>query len=57
MDLGNEDAAVRPGVIGGYVMALQTRIPARDEAAEYYFRYIDRVPEGDVIPPEWPTNP
>jgi hypothetical protein len=21
-------------------MALQTRIPARDEAAEYYFRYI-----------------
>jgi hypothetical protein len=23
--------------------------PARDEAAPYYFRYIDRVPAGDVV--------
>jgi hypothetical protein len=23
--------------------------PGRDEAAEYYFRYIDRVPEADVV--------
>jgi hypothetical protein len=23
--------------------------PGRDEAAEYYFRYIDRVPEADVL--------
>jgi hypothetical protein len=25
-----------------------SRAPARDEAAEYYFRYIDRVPAGDI---------
>src|ERR1041385_4322477 len=24
-------------------------VPARDETAPYYFRYIDRVPEGDVV--------
>jgi DinB superfamily len=23
-------------------------VPARDEAAEYYFKYIDQVPEGDI---------
>ena len=23
--------------------------PGRDEAAEYYFRYIDRVPPGDIL--------
>lgn len=26
-----------------------TTRPARDEAAEYYFRYIDQVPAGDVV--------
>lgn len=25
------------------------RAPARDEAADYYFRYIDRVPGGDIL--------
>src|SRR5215471_17758022 len=24
-------------------------IPARDEAAPYYYRYIDRVPEEDIV--------
>lgn len=27
----------------------RSRAPARDEAAEYYFRYIDRVPAGDIL--------
>jgi hypothetical protein len=26
-----------------------TSRPARDEAAEYYFKYIDRVPDGDIL--------
>jgi hypothetical protein len=26
-----------------------SRPPARDEAAEYYFRYIDLVPAGDIV--------
>jgi hypothetical protein len=26
-----------------------SRVPARDEAAEYYFRYIDLVPAGDIL--------
>lgn len=26
-----------------------SRVPARDEAAEYYFRYIDRVPARDIL--------
>jgi hypothetical protein len=29
-------------------MAVDTIRPARDEAAEYYFKYIDLVPDGDV---------
>src|SRR5688572_15297958 len=30
------------------VNAMNTR-PQRDEAAEYYFTYIDKVPEGDLL--------
>lgn len=30
------------------VRGMTTR-PARDEAAEYYFKYIDQVPEGDIL--------
>ncbi len=29
-------------------MSARTHRPARDEAADYYFRYIDLVPTGDV---------
>jgi DinB family protein len=39
-------AAELPVMLGkGYAM---TVIPDRTEAAEYYFRYIDQVPKGDI---------
>ena len=34
---------------GNAPLTTLTRAPDRDEAAEYYFRYIDRVPAGDIV--------